>query len=172
MITHFYKKDTQSVLQTVKEPCVGVWTHVVAPSDSELASLISQYGLDDAIIDDIKSPVYTDNLLEMIGLRMHVIADTWAHSYFAGVPEWFLNEIDLAAGIEEFYDEEWDPIQLGGDLDDPLTYTYSSYPTTLPRYVSPFYLGHGKLGHIPDYGYIRYRYHPLWKNQLDNEASW
>ena len=54
MITHYYKKDTQSALQTVKEPCVGVWTHVTAPSDGELTALIAQYGLDDAIIADIK----------------------------------------------------------------------------------------------------------------------
>ncbi len=163
----------QSYNGTLEDSSLGTkWTYNGSAREDFQLMCLPESKLSKAIIDDIKSPVYTDNLLEMIGLRMHVIADTWAHSYFAGVPEWFLNEIDLAAGIEEFYDEEWHPIQLGGDLDDPLTYTYSSYPTTLPRYVSPFYLGHGKLGHIPDYGYIRYRYHPLWKNQLDNEASW
>jgi magnesium transporter len=54
MITHYFKTDTQKDVQTLTEPKTGVWTHVVAPSDEELTSLISQYGLDDAIIEDIK----------------------------------------------------------------------------------------------------------------------
>lgn len=54
MITHYFKTDTQKDVQTLTEPKTGVWTHVVAPSDEELTSLIAQYGLDDAIIEDIK----------------------------------------------------------------------------------------------------------------------
>jgi hypothetical protein len=30
--------------------------------------------------------------LHFIGLRMHVLADTWAHMYFAGIPAWYIND--------------------------------------------------------------------------------
>jgi magnesium transporter len=54
MITHYFRSETQNTLCTIQEPRSGVWTHVVEPSDEELASLIELYGLDDAIIEDIK----------------------------------------------------------------------------------------------------------------------
>ncbi len=52
MITHYFKTLKDSELKQVSEPRVGVWTHVVAPNKSELASLVSMYGLDAAILED------------------------------------------------------------------------------------------------------------------------
>lgn len=52
MITHYFKTLKDSELKQVGEPRVGVWTHVVAPSRAELASLVEMYGLDAAILED------------------------------------------------------------------------------------------------------------------------
>lgn len=54
MITHYYKKDIEAIREVLTAPRSGVWTHVVEPTDEEIASLIELYGLDDAIIKDIK----------------------------------------------------------------------------------------------------------------------
>ena len=42
------------------------------------------------IIYDNTDP-YND-VLKLIGLRMHTLADTWAHMYFAGIQAWFIND--------------------------------------------------------------------------------
>ncbi len=54
MISHFFKTAQETTLNTVEEPRAGVWTHVVAPTHEEFTSLVELYGLDDAIIEDIK----------------------------------------------------------------------------------------------------------------------
>lgn len=54
MITHCYKNALENELATLTEPRTGVWTHVVAPTEEEFATLIELYGLDESIIDDSK----------------------------------------------------------------------------------------------------------------------
>jgi hypothetical protein len=43
-----------------------------------------------AMVNDLVDNWHTD--LHAIGLRMHVLADTWAHTYYAGIPAWFINQ--------------------------------------------------------------------------------
>ncbi len=52
MITHYFKTLKDSELKVLDEPRAGVWTHVVAPTKGEIATLISDYGLDEAILSD------------------------------------------------------------------------------------------------------------------------
>ena len=52
MITHYFKAIEDTALRTIDEPKMGVWTHVVSPTEAEFAALIALYGLDDAIIED------------------------------------------------------------------------------------------------------------------------
>lgn len=54
MITHYFKTGDEAELQVIPEPRIGVWTHVVAPSETEFESLVQLYGLDEAIIKDIE----------------------------------------------------------------------------------------------------------------------
>lgn len=54
MITHYYKKDADTALEVLTAPRTGVWTHVVEPTEEEITALIELYGLDSAIIEDIK----------------------------------------------------------------------------------------------------------------------
>ena len=54
MISHFFKTQEDSILKTLEAPRTGVWTHVVAPTPEEFTELVSLYGVDETIIEDIK----------------------------------------------------------------------------------------------------------------------
>lgn len=88
--------------------------------------------------------------LELIGIRMHVLADTWAHSYFAGTPNWWVNEVaESAEYLKESVNTEkrFDPY-----LKTPPAGAFHSYA----------YLGHARIGGIPDAPYMCYSYRPQW----------
>jgi magnesium transporter len=52
MITHYFKTIQDSELKVVDSIRTGIWTHVVAPIDEELKQLVSEYALDEAILED------------------------------------------------------------------------------------------------------------------------
>ena len=100
---------------------------------------------------------------QAVGIAMHVLADTWAHSYFAGTPSLVINNTDyyfyeLLPGGEER------PVRFRhspGAQDDPEQGLYSA---SIYRWEenSIMNLGHGRAGHLPDYSFIRYKYLPAW----------
>jgi hypothetical protein len=95
--------------------------------------------------------------LQLIGLRMHVFADTAAHAYYAGTPAWHLNDAgakvyDLTVNPKN--EVPWLPTE-GGEQSTPNTTIY---------YDSIFYLGHGRMGSVPDYPWIKYEYSPKWSS--------
>lgn len=104
--------------------------------------------------------------LQAAGLAMHVLADTWAHQYFAGTPSLVINNTNY-----HFF--ELIPNETGitkrkivfrhsaSTPDDP---TSSTYTNTLfyNSEKSIMNLGHGRAGHLPDYSFIRYKYLPAW----------
>lgn len=54
MIMHYLKTGEETPLQVLPESSIGVWTHLVSPSEEELAQIVTLYGLDDVIVDDIR----------------------------------------------------------------------------------------------------------------------
>jgi len=54
MITNYYKTQSDTELTVLTESKSGVWIHSISPTEEELAHLVSVYGIDDAIIEDIK----------------------------------------------------------------------------------------------------------------------
>lgn len=54
MITHYFRTLKDSELKTLEATRTGVWTHVVSPSDEELALVGEMYGLDGAILEDAR----------------------------------------------------------------------------------------------------------------------
>ena len=103
-----------------------------------------------------------DKTLQAAGIAMHIIADTWAHTYFAGTPSLVINNTNY-----HFYE-----ILPGGDR--KITFMHStSKPDDIDRsiYTCSLYqssehsvmnLGHGRAGHLPDYSFVKYRYLPAW----------
>ena len=104
-----------------------------------------------------------DAPLQAVGIAMHVLADTWAHTYFAGTPSLVINNTDNHF-FEEMPDGSLRKVvfrhALGG-IDD----LEAGYSVNSPRQNnehSIMNLGHGRAGHLPDYSFIRYRYLPAW----------
>ena len=104
--------------------------------------------------------------LQAVGLSMHVLADTWAHSYFAGTPSLVINNTNyyfyelINEGGEE-KERQVKFIHNPGALDD---LDRSIYVNSLYQFdeKSIMNLGHGRAGHLPDYSFIRYKYLPAW----------
>lgn len=105
--------------------------------------------------------------LQAAGLAMHILADTWAHQYFAGTPS-------LAINNTNYYFYEFIPEEDGGCRERKVTLRPSPGAADNPEtgfYVGSLYqfdensimnLGHGRAGHLPDYSFMRYKYLPAW----------
>ena len=102
--------------------------------------------------------------LEAVGMAMHILADTWAHRYFAGTPSVYINSTN-----NYFYeileqDGEW--------IQRPVNFKHTpgenietcSYINSLgtDSESSVMNLGHGRAGHLPDYSFMRYKFLPAW----------
>ncbi len=101
--------------------------------------------------------------LQAAGIAMHVLADTWAHSWFAGTPSLVINNTNyhfyelLPDGSERHVTFRHNPSKPD-DLDNGI-YTNSVFQSSENTIMN---LGHGRAGHLPDYSFIRYRYLPAW----------
>ena len=104
--------------------------------------------------------------LQAAGIAMHVLADSWAHRYFAGTPSMVINntDYDFFELIPEgdSYTERRVTFRHNPSSADDLD--RSIYTNTVYQFSenSVMCLGHGRAGHLPDYSFIRYRYLPAW----------
>ena len=104
--------------------------------------------------------------LQSVGIAMHVLADTWAHMYFAGTPSLVINNtnhifFELFPDGEGFKEKPIIFAHKTSVPDDPVNsvYTNSLYQSSENSIMN---LGHGRAGHLPDYSYARYKYLPAW----------
>ena len=121
----------------------------------------------DLVVDTVNLAREKD--LQAAGLAMHVLADTWAHRYFAGTPSLVINNTD------RFFVELL-PADDGSLVERPVTFRHNPaadddldnglYTNTIyqPSENTVMNLGHGRAGHLPDYSFIRYRYVPAWND--------
>lgn len=117
---------------------------------------------------------------QAVGIAMHVLADTWAHRNFAGTPSMVINHI--ASDCYELRTVDGETVEkkisfrhkVGGEDD----LENGKYTSTVPQLKesSVMNLGHGRVGHLPDYSFIRYRYLPAWADYetvlKDNPAEY
>lgn len=102
--------------------------------------------------------------LHLAGIRMHVLGDTWAHTYHAGSPNYWVN--DAGQTVERIEENgrrqiRWKTVGAWGTVFDD-DCEVASPPNPFVRSI--FYLGHGRMGHLPDYPWMRYAYGPKWSN--------
>ncbi|POZ60618.1 DUF6765 family protein [Chromobacterium alticapitis] len=104
----------------------------------------------DKMVHDLARHAREPYFLHLLGLRMHVLADTWAHMNYAGTPSCYVND------AQPFV---WDNAKRA-----PIPFApFSATPSTFtPRSVA--YLGHGRMGHLPDCPWLVYTYQPLWSD--------
>ena len=111
--------------------------------------------------------------LQAAGIAMHILADTWAHRYFAGTPSMVINNTDYDfyellpeqasdAGSEKSFSERQIHFRHNPSAPDDIENGF--YTNTLYQISesSVMCLGHGRAGHLPDYSFVRYRYLPAW----------
>lgn len=106
------------------------------------------------------------NSLQAVGIAMHVLADTWAHRFFAGTPSLVINSTNdyFYELVEEDGEIKECPVHFihsPSKPDDPETHTYTN-SLAQNKENSIMNLGHGRAGHLPDYSFIRYKYMPSW----------
>lgn len=123
-----------------------------------------------------------NNILErfkliLLGVRAHVIADTWAHQDFCGVSNVLNTYWDVNYDPSSWNPAKWGLGRQSVDYDDgtpggwrnqvlssssKLGIWSSSNLEAVPNNTS--YLGHGWMGHMPDFGFVKFRYKPCWSN--------
>ena len=118
----------------------------------------------DLLVDTVK--LAKGRSLQAAGVAMHVLADTWAHSYFAGTPSLAINNTnyhfyELIPDGDGFTERKIKFIHNPGAPDDfdNSVYVNSLYQTSENTIMN---LGHGRAGHLPDYSFMRYKYLPAW----------
>ena len=125
------------------------------------------------LICDVNSDLLVDTVSlakggsrQAAGIAMHVLADTWAHRYFAGTPSLVINNTnhyfyELSGEGDECRETQIvfhhnpsleDDIDKGFFVSTPLQGSENSIMN----------LGHGRAGHFPDYSFARYKYLPAW----------
>jgi len=119
--------------------------------------------------------------LQAAGLAMHVLADTWAHRYFAGTPSLVINNInrffvELVPAEDGSFTAR--KVRFGQNPILPDDFEKGLYTNTVfqPEENTIMNLGHGRAGHLPDYCFMRYRYVPAWNDYeevlKDNPAEY
>lgn len=105
--------------------------------------------------------------VEACGLAMHVLADTWAHRYFAGTPSFVINNATHFVELITIDGEEQErPIQFSHNPRTEEDVEKNHFVSSLYQNNenSMMNLGHGRAGHLPDYSFMRYRFLPAWGN--------
>jgi hypothetical protein len=97
----------------------------------------------------------------LIGIRAHVIADTWAHQDWAGISDrvntyWDVNDRPGREAID------YDDGTTGGWANVVLSST-NVRTTNLQSAPSFSTIGHGWMGHFPDFSFAKFRYRPRWQ---------
>ena len=117
---------------------------------------------------------------QAVGIAMHVLADTWAHSGFAGTPSLVINNTNYyfyellpgPDGVEERPVRFRHSPGAADDLEQGI-YSNSVFQSSERSIMN---LGHGRAGHLPDYSFIRYKYLPAWGDYAeivkDNPADY
>lgn len=88
--------------------------------------------------------------LARLGITLHTLADTFAHKNFSGVPSRAVNEVSSVQKEEleqRFKGTRWVP-----GIDYSPAFSETSFG----------YLGHGRIGHLPDMPGAVYSYIPAW----------
>lgn len=111
--------------------------------------------------------------LILLGIRAHVVADTWAHQDFCGIGNVLNTYWDV-----NYDPKSWDPSKWGYGLQS-IDYNdgtsgwknivlSSTYKTSITNFeavpTDTSYLGHGWMGHLPDFSFVKFRYKPCWSD--------
>ncbi len=99
----------------------------------------------------------TQQKLLRVGITMHVLADTFAHQGFAGIPLFEVNEVAEVKTLELMGNTDCLEKKSFGKLEKSPSFTSSSFGN----------LGHGRIGHLPDQPGCTFYYRAQWRKAGD-----
>lgn len=119
--------------------------------------------------------------LIFLGMRMHVLADTWAHQDFSGIASKDINSVGTFNYIFASKDESsiLESTQWTGSLWALAEDTDCAVAPNVPGHAAC--RGHGQLGHYPDYSWLTFIYPAAWlkeggylvrNNPSEYEQAW
>jgi hypothetical protein len=133
--------------------------------------------------NDILSNQRDDNLhrfrLILLGVRAHIIADTWAHQDFCGLHNVLNTYWDVNYEPASWSPSKWGYGRQSIDYNDGTkgwnnrvlswVKTKSDNLEATPNGTS--YLGHGWMGHLPDFSFVKFRYKPCWADPREKPVE-
>lgn len=164
-----------------------------ANDESRLVDILKHAAGGDEILKQHREENLRRFRLLLLGVRAHVIADTWAHQDFNGLDSVLNTYWDV-----DYDPASWSPLKLGYgrqgiDYNDGtvgwrnrvlsgFSATVGKYPVVFSAMGAIFgggpvqgisenleaapngtsYLGHGWMGHLPDFSFVKFRYKPCW----------
>jgi hypothetical protein len=171
-VFHFLPGDFSKIVNKIKiDPDVNSTAYnLICGTGSSMSKIIveeAKYYATSRNFDDIA--------LYRIGIAMHVLADTFAHQRFAGFPDRRINDINKVrlTGIQpqDGLDEaHWSPVP-GAEFNSVFGKKLYAYSPSGLSDNSYGYLGHGRIGHIPDIPNKVFGYKPLWSIDEPNEGD-
>ncbi|WP_289018859.1 RICIN domain-containing protein [uncultured Desulfobacter sp.] len=111
--------------------------------------------------------------LILLGIRAHVIADTWAHQNFCGLDNVMNTYWDVDYDPKSWKPSEWgyglQHIKYKDEVTDKnwtktvlTSRNLLSHPNLIAVPNATSYLGHGWMGHLPDFSFVKFQYKPCW----------
>ena len=101
--------------------------------------------------------------LILLGVRAHVIADTWAHQDWAGIS----NDINIYFDIDSSSVGRQAIKYTDSKGEHKVILKSSNHENLQAVPNGTSYLEHGWMGHFPDYSFVKYEYKPRWRKQED-----
>ncbi|MEA5498282.1 DUF6765 family protein [Limnoraphis robusta Tam1] len=104
--------------------------------------------------------------LLLLGVRAHVIGDTWAHQDWCAVDNVINSYWDIDNSVIANY--TWQEIEyqdIGQNWKKAKLSAASHENLKAVPNQPACYVGHGWIGHFPDYSFVKYRYKPCWSSK-------
>lgn len=110
--------------------------------------------------------------LILLGVRAHVVADTWAHQDFCGLNNVLNTYWDVDGAAVGRQAINYDDGTTSGWAKQVLDFKHRFKNANLeavPNGTS--YLGHGWMGHLPDFSFVKYQYKPCWADPSEGPVE-
>ena len=140
---------------------------LICKPSSKLANQLFQFVLDFVKAKSTSESSYSDEVLYLIGIFMHVIADTWSHQDFCGSNDMLVNHgVIVENGEKKSSEPNWGEIGLGKIAWVSSEWFNYTETDTLFRCFSAIWTGHGSSGSYPDIPGKTYTYIPDYTNTV------
>jgi len=137
-----------------KEEDAGIFSYAKWKYDDEAKEQFYLMCLPNSlIVEKMINDLKGSTSLHEIGLRMHTLADTWAHMYYSGIPAWFINEVTDIKTLRG------DPVSMPEESTEAKEIELT---IDMPFYNSYMYLGHAQSEYRPDNPYTLFSFKPQW----------